>query len=470
MLAPYFCWVMTLSVMEQMPTHGEPDVGTPAIGAARLHQIQVQGVGPENEPPLFVNGDWRTERLPEGYSERVLELCEELKGSVLCSSPLYAGHMHFDLSRAHYDGLIAGVRFQQNNCSPEASPVTSVYEANFIRSTSAAFGYDPEISSGYISTGGTTSNLQALWIARKKAKAAGKNPKYVAASSEVHYSVPKACDMLGLEVLNFETTPLPVLSGFARAGELACVVVTLGRTETGVVEPVSVWSEWCLSENVWCHVDAAYGGYFVYAMSSPLLSAEAKQAFAAVRNADSLTFDPHKMGFAPFGAGGFLLKSREDWRWTSVGAVAYCGLDISRSTVEGSRSGAMATSVWFGHKEMEPLYPSLYHRVLEGVEAFKASIGASLHFEVVPGTDLGMVLFKPKLAEPGMDFLAERFGRVNNVQADRVQLVPAKLGEDWVFRYVVMDPAASSQAPELVTKMDRDYEQYFAEWRSGVSL
>jgi glutamate/tyrosine decarboxylase-like PLP-dependent enzyme len=56
----------------------------------------------------------------------------------------------------------------------------------------------------------------------------------------VHYSVPKACNMLGLEVLNFETTPLPVLSGFARAGELACVVATLGQTETGVVEPVSV--------------------------------------------------------------------------------------------------------------------------------------------------------------------------------------------------------------------------------------
>ena len=130
------------------------------------------------------------------------------------------------------------------------------------------------------------------------------------------------------------------------------------------------------------HVDAAYGGYFATMFRTgesgfnPLDESDEwiQRAFHAIRRADSITVDPHKAGYIPYGAGSIILKNgflkdlvsesaaycldREDTIRDSRGAP-----QLGKFILEGSKPGAVAASVWFSHR-LIPLNQEGYGRQL----------------------------------------------------------------------------------------------------------
>jgi aromatic-L-amino-acid decarboxylase len=85
------------------------------------------------------------------------------------------------------------------------------------------------------------------------------------------------------------------------------VVSAAGTTNSGAIDPLADIAELCRREGVWHHVDAAYGGAFV-------LCDEGRRRLAGIEAADSITFDPHKGMFLPYGTGCLLVRDGERLR------------------------------------------------------------------------------------------------------------------------------------------------------------
>jgi aromatic-L-amino-acid decarboxylase len=79
------------------------------------------------------------------------------------------------------------------------------------------------------------------------------------------------------------------------------VVASAGTTNTGVVDPIAAMADVAAQEGMWLHVDAAYGGFFQ-------LTERGRAAFAGVERAHSITLDPHKGMFLPYGTGCLLVR------------------------------------------------------------------------------------------------------------------------------------------------------------------
>src|SRR5699024_2281318 len=81
------------------------------------------------------------------------------------------------------------------------------------------------------------------------------------------------------------------------------IVASAGTTDVGAIDPLDDIADIAAKNNLWFHVDAAYGGFFVLTSKKP--------AFKGIERADSLVVDPHKGLFLPYGLGAVLVKDRE---------------------------------------------------------------------------------------------------------------------------------------------------------------
>jgi glutamate/tyrosine decarboxylase-like PLP-dependent enzyme len=82
------------------------------------------------------------------------------------------------------------------------------------------------------------------------------------------------------------------------------VIATAGTTDTGAIDPLAAIGKIAKKNNLWYHIDGAYGGFFI-------LSEKRKHLFKGIEQADSLVVDPHKGLFLPYGIGAVLIKDKE---------------------------------------------------------------------------------------------------------------------------------------------------------------
>lgn len=267
---------------------------------------------------------------------------------------LFVGQIHPQGSKIGIISNLIGAYMNTNRIYRGVSPAEAEMEQDSIKWLSDIFGYDSRKSGGNITTGGTTANIEALWVARQKAfKEQGvierKNtePLYVLVSKYRHYSIDKACNMLGLRLVtvpddgNFKID-VEALNSRAEAikkagGKIAAVIGIAGETETGMVENLPRIAEIAKKYNAYFHVDAAYGGPYV-------LSNEHSR-FRGINLADSITVDPHKMLYTPYAAGCVVFKEESDHLLISkVHETRYLRDVVAR--VEGSMGSAGVIATW----------------------------------------------------------------------------------------------------------------------------
>jgi len=94
------------------------------------------------------------------------------------------------------------------------------------------------------------------------------------------------------------------------------VVSSAGTTNTGAVDPLDAIADLCAREGLWHHVDGAYGAFFY-------LCAELRTALRGLERADSLTLDPHKGLFLPYGTGALLVRDGAALRAAHEATAAY---------------------------------------------------------------------------------------------------------------------------------------------------
>jgi glutamate/tyrosine decarboxylase-like PLP-dependent enzyme len=207
------------------------------------------------------------------------------------------------------------------------SPAANEIERHTLAWLAGKFGLPADAGASFTS-GGSEANLTAVVVALTKTY-----PEYgeaglrhlaatpvIYVTDEANHSINKIAHMTGLGRRALRTVATD--SGFKmdvadlalqvaqdRKNGLAplMVICTCGTTAAGVIDPLPELAQFCRAENLWFHVDAAWGGA---AVISPVL----RSHLAGIEAADSITCDAHKWFSVPMGAGMFFCRHPEALR------------------------------------------------------------------------------------------------------------------------------------------------------------
>jgi aromatic-L-amino-acid/L-tryptophan decarboxylase len=195
----------------------------------------------------------------------------------------------------------------------QAAPVLVQLEANALDWLRDWMEF-PRTTRGLFTTGGSMANLNAILCARERHLGTEIRQGVMYTSTQAHHSILKSARIAGVfsdrvrsiavdESFRMRVDALAEAIQRDRAEGLTpfLVVSSAGTTNTGAVDPLDAIADLCAAEGLWHHVDGAYGAAFYMEPSlRPLL--------AGLPRADSLTLDPHKGMFLPYGTGALLVR------------------------------------------------------------------------------------------------------------------------------------------------------------------
>jgi len=238
-----------------------------------------------------------------------------------------------------------------------------------------------------------------------------------------HYSWHKAANIFGFGEESFWSVRLDAegrldLDDFERLvlraqgdGRPVLMAVSVAATtETGEIDPVDrlhdLLEAWERERGwrIWRHVDAAYGGFLCSLIGGPdeaELGPVAARALKAVGRADSITIDPHKLGYVPYACGAFLTRDRSRYAVSAFDAPYLDRPELGdgkwSSTLEGSRSAAGAAATWLTGKTLGFGPDGMGALLAETIRArrqFQAAVGAALPFvRFLEPSDTNIVCF-----------------------------------------------------------------------------
>ncbi|HVH27008.1 MAG TPA: aminotransferase class V-fold PLP-dependent enzyme [Vicinamibacterales bacterium] len=210
----------------------------------------------------------------------------------------------------------------------QSAPALVQLEANALDWLREWMGF-PETSRGLFTTGGSMATFNAILCARERRLGADIRRGVLYTSDQAHHSVLKSAKLAG--ILPDRVRAIPADQHFRlqvdalaaaiavdrREGFLPFVVVsTAGTTNTGAVDPLDAVADLCAREGLWHHVDGAYGAFFA-------LCSDLSGVLQGLARADSLTLDPHKGMFLPYGTGALLVRDGATLRAAHEATAAY---------------------------------------------------------------------------------------------------------------------------------------------------
>jgi len=296
--------------------------------------------------------DWRTKYGEEqlvGFTDTpqiidiVTELQKKLEGNYPFHHPQYAGQMLKPPHPLAWISYAMTMTVNPNNHALDGGPPTSQMEKEAVAQLAQMVGYK-ESYLGHLSSGGTIANLEALFVAREI------HPeKAIAATSRAHYTHKRMCRVLNTEFIEIpdgsdgEVNWKFLEENIAKIGTL---VVTMGTTGLGDVEPLADLLPLLKKHGVRIHVDAAYGGFFKIVEKH----LKSEKHWGCMNEADSIVIDPHKHGLQPYGCGSILFKDpgvgrffKHDSPYTYFTSD---DLHLGEISLECSRAGASAAALW----------------------------------------------------------------------------------------------------------------------------
>lgn len=254
-----------------------------------------------------------------------------------------------------------------------AAPGLVTLEQGVLRWLCAEFGL-PEGSSGVITTGASMGTLSVVVAARHRhlGEEFGDGVLYV--SDHTHFCVAKAARIAGLRHVRVVpstaelTMDVPAVARMIARDRAAglrpfLVVGNAGTTSTGAVDRLDDLAALARREDLWLHVDGAYGGFFQ-------LTRRGRDLFTGIGEADSVTLDPHKGLFLPYGTGVLLVRDLAALRAAHAEDAPYLTGDDAVLPNYGDL-GAELTREFRGLRLWLPLH-------LHGVDAFRATLDEML--------------------------------------------------------------------------------------------
>ena len=200
-----------------------------------------------------------------------------------------------------------------------AAPALSQLEATVVQWFAQIVGF-PREARGLLTTGGSLANFGAVVTARRNRLPENFLSGTIYTSDQVHHSVVKAAILAGFPERNVRALPSDgafrirqdslreaIDADRKKAFVPFLLVGSAGTTNTGAVDDLDMLADIAREESMWLHVDAAYGGFF-------MLTDRGRKVMHGIERADSVTLDPHKALFLPYGTGSLVVRDGEALR------------------------------------------------------------------------------------------------------------------------------------------------------------
>lgn len=289
--------------------------------------------------------------------------------------------------------------------------------------------------SGYVASmtsGGTESNITAMWIFREASK-----KREVVMSRHAHFSFEKALRMLDMKGVVVKGKYNMTAKDFKKAvsKETCCGVAIAGNTTYGYIDEIDAIADFCYDEHIFLHVDAAFGGFIL-----PFLKNAPKFDFS-LKGVSSIAIDAHKMGLSPIPA-GFLIM-RKNWL-DLIRVRSKCTHTRWQASLLGTRPGAAAAAAY-----------AVMHYM--GIEGYK---------KVVEKCMRNVAYLKKLLDEHGIEYVPPRLNVLAiKCDASKVAEELKKLGwmvgvdeNEGIIRLVIMPHVKKKFIAEFVEELKKVIE------------
>ena len=283
----------------------------------------------------------RFEKTPPLVAEPLTKIVSDcravIEGSRHNGHPRFFGYV---ASPATAPGAFADLLASALNASVtswRSAPAPTEVERTIVRWLGTLIGYD-DAAQGLLTSGGSMANLTALLIAHR-AKAdlpvstsglyGAAAPMTAYASDQIHFSIIKAADVLGLGQDNVRLLPCDdqfrLNTGALRAAIAAdrrdgrkpfCVIASAGTAATGAIDSLAEIAGIARENDLWFHIDGAYG-------APAAMVEDCQQMFAGLELADSISLDPHKWLYTPVDCGCLLFHDPAAARKAFVAEADY---------------------------------------------------------------------------------------------------------------------------------------------------
>ena len=308
----------------------------------------------------------------------------------------------------------------------------------------------PAGARGLLSSGGSMSNFGAIVAARHEKLGEDLSGGVLYFSEETHYCVAKAARLTGLPRQAARALPvdgrrrlrMDALEDAVRRDAAAgrrpfLVVANAGTTNTGAIDPLPEVLALARAHGLWAHVDAAYGGFF-------RLADGGEELLRGIEGFDSITLDPHKGLFLPYGMGALLVRDG--------GALARAHRESAHYVQDVAEDGSLGFADFSPELSRDFRGLRLWLPVqLHGLAAFREQLTEKLalarwahdeiardeRFEIVDPPQLSVVAFRLRAPEEDAERLsAELMRRVN--ERRRVFLSSTRLDGRHALRLCVL--------------------------------
>ena len=373
----------------------------------------------------------------------IFEVYEEFKQNIL---PYPGGNMHpkhfswvqgTGTPMGAFADLLAGI---MNNNATIGDQSALYIDRQVVNWCKELLNY-PADGSGILVSGGSIANITGMIVARNTIIANAKNAGVYAAngkltaycSSETHNCVAKAAEVIGIG--NEQLRKIPVNDKYEIDTEALknkiredkangfvpfCIVGNAGTVNTGAIDPLDELVTIARAENIWLHIDGAFGAL------AKLVPAY-KNRLKAIEEADSVAFDLHKWMYMPFEAGCILVRDREAHREAFTVSPSYLssqGRGIAPAPLEFAGLGIdlarnfKALKIWFSLKAHgSAKHGRLIEQNIEQAHYLKTLIERESHLELLAPVELNVVCFR---FNPGLDDEAQ-LNQMNEEIVIRIQ-------------------------------------------------
>lgn len=382
---------------------------------------------------------------PGDFADLLARFGDAASRAIECAGPRYFAYFP---AGGLYSSVLAEFLSQTVNrytgiAAP--APALAAVEHSVLRWLCSLFDL-PDGAGGLFTSGASIATLAALHAARED-RLGGPDPRgtlYV--TEQAHYCVAKAARIAGLTPGQVRTVPVDaalrldvtaaraLIAADRAAGRRPFLLVaTAGTTSTGTIDPLAAAGDLARREDLWFHVDGAYGAGFQ-------LTERGRALLTGITGADSIALDPHKSMFLPFGTGVLLVRDQARLHAAHAATGDFLQ-DFDRGVwPDFGDLGPELTRGYRGLRLWLPLH-------LHGVDAFrreldeKLDLSAHVHESlaadpnlVVPLTpDLTVSVFRSPAGDPATERL---LSRINGTR--RVYLSSTRLGGYHTIRLCVL--------------------------------
>lgn len=275
----------------------------------------------------------------EGIGTEAFDLLTQVFQYSRPASPRFFGYVFGSGEPEGALGDFASSVLHQNVTSWRSAPSATTIERTVVTWIATAVGCSG--FKGSLTVGGSLANLMGLCMAREAkapANEIGARGGVVYCSAEAHMSIPKAVALIGLGHQAVRLIPVDgdfrmrtdilrsaVLEDINRGLKPIAVVASAGTTATGSIDPIAAIADVCAEQELWLHVDGAYGALACLAIP---------EAFHGLDRANSLSLDAHKWLYQPTGCGCVLYRDPEDARRAFSHSGEYAR-SLSNDPIEG---------------------------------------------------------------------------------------------------------------------------------------